>query len=384
MKKIAIVTRKLVMGGVERCLITMLKKYANNCEVTLFVMEQGGELYDEIPNNVRILQIPGIGESWKKKILKYVMCGKVKKSVQLFENIVKLKKEKNFSEQCRLLSGNLPDVEEKYDIAISYYVPISFPVVYTLDHIKAKQKYIWFHTDPEKMGINLYEMRDEHSHYDLIIGVSEHISEVTKRLEPENKEKIITIYNCYDVENIILKSKKSNELLLKKSLMFVTVGRICPEKRQVCIPKIASWLKNDNILFKWFVVGDGSDNHILKELIQKFDVKDSVILVGNKDNPYQYMEKCDIYIQTSEYEGFCTTTFEAKILGKVVITTDVSGAREQFSDKVDGIIVERTPEGIYKGIKSLLQNKELYDKIEKNVKKFKYSENKFYGEIFGE
>lgn len=56
-------------------------------------------------------------------------------------------------------------------------------------------------------------------------------------------------------------------------------------------------------------------------------------------NPYGYLKNCDIYVQTSRFEGYCTTTNEAKDLRKPVITTNVSGANEQFENNKSGLIV---------------------------------------------
>ena len=55
MKRIAIVTNQMVMGGIEKSLITLLNKLViNNCKVTLFVCKRGGELYGQIPSGVEI------------------------------------------------------------------------------------------------------------------------------------------------------------------------------------------------------------------------------------------------------------------------------------------------------------------------------------------
>ena len=92
------------------------------------------------------------------------------------------------------------------------------------------------------------------------------------------------------------------------------------------------------------------------------------VFLGIKDNPYVYMRQCDIYVQPSRFEGYCTTTNEARILGCPIVTTDVSGAREQIQDGKTGLIVESTVEGIYKGVKELLDNPELRKDFTENLK----------------
>lgn len=94
-----------------------------------------------------------------------------------------------------------------------------------------------------------------------------------------------------------------------------------------------------------------------------------MILLGNQRNPYGYLKDCDLYVQTSIYEGYCTTTNEAKVLKKPVITTDVSGAREQFVNNITGWIVDINEEAIYQKIKEVLNNKEMCRFIVKNLEK---------------
>ena len=61
MKKIAIVSKCMVIGGIEKALIEMLKAFdRNKYEITLYLMELGGEFYDEIPSWINLKLIPNI------------------------------------------------------------------------------------------------------------------------------------------------------------------------------------------------------------------------------------------------------------------------------------------------------------------------------------
>ncbi len=76
------------------------------------------------------------------------------------------------------------------------------------------------------------------------------------------------------------------------------------------------------------------------------------------------MKHCLLYVQTSLYEGLCTTTLEAKILQKPVVTTNVAGASDQFDNYENGIITEDlSPENVYKAIKYLLDNPKVREKF---------------------
>ena len=64
-----------------------------------------------------------------------------------------------------------------------------------------------------------------------------------------------------------------------------------------------------------------------------------MVLLGKQDNPYPYINACDIYVQPSRYEGKSITVREAQILGKPVIVTNYPTAASQVQDGVDGVIV---------------------------------------------
>ena len=63
-------------------------------------------------------------------------------------------------------------------------------------------------------------------------------------------------------------------------------------------------------------------------------------MLGNKKNPYYYMENSDIYVQTSYREAFSTTIFEAKCLKKPIVITNASGMKEQIENGRNGLIAE--------------------------------------------
>lgn len=77
-------------------------------------------------------------------------------------------------------------------------------------------------------------------------------------------------------------------------------------------------------------------------------------------------------MQPSRYEGKAVTVREAQIIGKPVLITNFSTANSQVQDGVDGIITEMGINGIANGIKKLIGDKELREKLAKNTLKGEY------------
>ena len=80
-------------------------------------------------------------------------------------------------------------------------------------------------------------------------------------------------------------------------------------------------------------------------------------MLGVRLNPYPYIYKADFYILPSFSKGFCVTTFEAKTLNTLVVTTNVPGIREQFADG-EAVICASSVDSLVNGISFGLDNTE--------------------------
>lgn len=81
------------------------------------------------------------------------------------------------------------------------------------------------------------------------------------------------------------------------------------------------------------------------------------------------MKQCDVYVQTSKYEGFGMTVAEAKILYKPIVSTNYSVIHNILKDKVNGLIVDMNGEAIADGIQLLLTDSDLKEKLIQNLRR---------------
>lgn len=66
------------------------------------------------------------------------------------------------------------------------------------------------------------------------------------------------------------------------------------------------------------------------------------------------MYAADILVCSSIFEGFSTFVTEGLILGKPIVTTDVSGMHELLGDSEYGLITANDDEAFYEGVKRML------------------------------
>ena len=113
---------------------------------------------------------------------------------------------------------------------------------------------------------------------------------------------------------------------------------------------------NKGLDIRWYIVGYGGDEALIREQIQATGMEEYFILLGKQMNPYPYIQTCDIYVQPSRYEGKAVTVREAQILQKPVVITQFPTAHSQLTDGVDGIIVPNDIEGAAQGIADFIQD----------------------------
>ena len=108
-----------------------------------------------------------------------------------------------------------------------------------------------------------------------------------------------------------------------------------------------------------------------------------VILLGKRINPYPYMQRCDIYVQPSRYEGKSVSVREAQILGKPVAITNYTTAASQVDDGRDGIIIPLDNEGCANALADFIRDKNRQDAITSYLKEHDYG-NEQYARIVEE
>ena len=214
------------------------------------------------------------------------------------------------------------------------------------------------------------------SKYDYIASISAKCTESFLKIFPDLKDKIVEISNI-NAEQLIRQQAKENDAedmtTQEDEICLCSIGRFAHAKNFDHIPSIAKKIKEKGIKFKWFIIGYGGEEQLIREKIKEENMEDIVIILGKKDNPYPYIKKCDIYIQPSRYEGKAVTVIEAQMLKKPVIITAFPSSVSQLEDGIDGVIVPMDDQGCAEGIVKVINNQKLREKIVKNCGMRNYS-----------
>lgn len=377
-KKILIVAQAMEIGGAEKALLGLLETIdKTKYQIELFLLRHTGELLKEIPKDITLLpekkeySMLGIPLKDTLKQGKYgIFWGRVKGNL----------KANSFVKKNHFLDGAavndeyshkytvkyMPMISEKeYDLAISFLAPHYF----VSKKVKANKKIAWIHTDYGTVEIDRASELNMWSDYDYIVSISENVTRSFLKIFPGLKSKIILFENIMPVEYIKRLANSENvykEIPNDTNVVLLSIGRFCTAKNFDNVPDICKRIVETGIKIKWYLIGYGPDEGLIKNKIKEAKMEDYVCILGKKENPYPYIKRCDIYVQPSRYEGKCVSVIEAQMFHKPVVITQYDTAESQLRNEIDGKIVPIDNQECADGIIELLKNEQEQEKYRKN------------------
>jgi len=122
-------------------------------------------------------------------------------------------------------------------------------------------------------------------------------------------------------------------------------------------------LRDEGVNFRWYALGVGPLENEIRKLINDYQLEDYFILLGVKSNPYPYIKDCDIYVQTSKFEGFGLAIAEARMLNKPIVTTRFDAVYNQMIHGKNGLVVDMNGKSVAEGIKKMILDSQFRNSI---------------------
>lgn len=143
-------------------------------------------------------------------------------------------------------------------------------------------------------------------------------------------------------------------------LKVISVGRFVKEKRFDRLLKAFSIVVAAYPDVKLTLVGDGAYRTKLENIRDELGLQYSVNITGFVTNPEAYLTASDIFVLSSDSEGFPMVLCEAMACGlPVVVTKYHAGVKTLVKDGNNGFIVEKNVEMLAEKIKILIEDKNL-------------------------
>ncbi len=391
MKKILFVINTMDRAGAEMALLELLRclQKKEELELSLFVLSGQGDMLQQVPESVHILNkkfdscsvltAKGKRHLMKTSLRACFICGNLFRLLpyltKLLFDMIKKKRIQPDKLLWRIISDGADRLEEEYDLAVAYLEGGS--TYYVMDHVKAKKKVAFYHTDYRMAGYTRYMDQECYLDYDRIFAISDAVKEVFLSVYPECKEKTEVFYNIINRERILNLAEKPDGFSDDfDGIRILTVGRLTEPKDFAQSILAMKLLKEQGLNARWYILGEGNQRAGLEALIKKLNLEQDFYLPGAVDNPYPYLKQADIYVHATRFEGKSVAIQEAQILGKPILASNCSGNRELVISGVDGLLCELTPEDICSGVIKLLSDADLSKKYGEMAAKRQMTESK--------
>lgn len=338
-KRVLFLIPNLMHGGAERVLVNLVNNMdTTRFDVTLQTLFDIGVNKADLKDTVRYIG------GWKHIFRGNSQIMKVFSPAFLYKTIV--------------------EPYGPYDIIVSYLEGPSARIIAGCQDTKTK-KVAWIHIElntPRLAAVGfrtIKEAKEAYRRYDAIVAVSKEVKKCFSDSLQLSKE-LHVIYNTNETELIrekALLAPDVKEFKYGSGLTVCSVAKLYKVKGFDRLLNAHKRLMDDGLLHKVYILGIGEEEKALRVKIREYGVEDSFILLGFRDNPYQYVSRCDLYVCSSRREGFSTAVTESLIVGTPVVSTDCSGARELLGNHDEyGLVVENSEEGIYQGMKKMLSD----------------------------
>ena len=193
--------------------------------------------------------------------------------------------------------------------------------------ISKKKQILWLHSYPTELfkgKIISKIMSKVMADVDKIICVSKDVQNNYNAFTMnKNKNSYVVLpgFNWDYIEKLSSQKSNTNYPIYDKEYV-LWLGRLSEEKNPDYILEIGKYIKDNNFPYYISVVGDGPMFHKLKKSIEIKNLKDSVFLEGQLNNPYPLLNNAKVLLSTSCFEGFSLTIIEALYFNIPVIVTN--------------------------------------------------------------
>ena len=355
--KVCIIASRFFIGGFTSSMFNMyhsLINYGVQTDILLLFPEQNG-----INSSFGYKQVNDFNIS-NKDINDFLKQLILRINLHFIDNTIQKNKKNVLIKRYQLASvyniyKKMPKLDlSEYDAVISWEeLTCNYFLAY---NVKARKKIGYVHPDYVKANFSKEVDYPAFKKLHKIASVSEKTNETMKQVFPKLKDKMVYIPNVNNVEEIRKKAELKTDTFEKSEFDMVTVCRLDNNSKALDrLLRISEKLEKKKIKFKWYIVGEGPSRKELEKYIVDHKIT-NVMLVGEKDNPYPYVKKADLFVLQSYYEGKPMVIDESIIIGTPVLVTDYNSAKEQVSKNI-GYIVENDENKIYEKIIEIIEDK---------------------------
>jgi glycosyltransferase involved in cell wall biosynthesis len=195
-----------------------------------------------------------------------------------------------------------------------------------------------------------------------IIAVNDHIKHELCRSYGISARKIEVITNGVEIPKTVLKDTAKDKLSLPiNELLVFSACRLIPRKRMdLLIEAVKILVESGEKAFSVVICGDGPQRLSLLSKVNKYGLSEKIRFTGwvSEENLRLYYEAADIFVLSSEYEGFPISLLEALANSAAPVCSNISPMI--LTEGINGLIFERgNSKQLAEKLRMLIKNSEL-------------------------
>lgn len=148
-------------------------------------------------------------------------------------------------------------------------------------------------------------------------------------------------------------------------LIFLFVGQHIWQKNLKLIIQVLNILKNENIKYKMYFIGDGYAKNQLSLMVKNYNLTNQVFFMGkitDRQLLKRFFARADLFLFPSTYDTSGIVVKEAAMVKTPSIIIEGTNAQEGIVDGVNGFTAKEDPILFAEKIKTICQDKQLLQK----------------------
>lgn len=172
---------------------------------------------------------------------------------------------------------------------------------------------------------------------DLTTSVSEAATRCLIARGAVGVERSLTVYNGIDVRRYLFDPEARVAVrhdlgVTEDQKVFIAIGRLTAAKDYPNLLAAFSGVVREESNVVLWIVGAGPLEDSLKKLAAEYGLKDRCKFLGLRLDTGALLSASDLFVLSSEWEGFGLVAAEAMVCGRPVVATDAFGVREVIGE----------------------------------------------------
>lgn len=358
MKSVLFIMPSLPGGGAEKLLIDILQRLdREKYRISLFLEYREGEYVKAIPDDIPVYSLFKKSNIWIERFHRGLRLVGL---YHLFHSVF-------YKSISRILFRR-----KQFDTIVSFMEGEAVRLhSYLLD--KSDNNVSWVHIDFQKKHWSADFFRSDEQEESIYTSLqrivfvsSDALDSFLKLFQKVDASKCRVIFNLIDKDEIVRQSLSTD--INKDRFTICMVGRLNQQKRYDRALRLMKALSDRSFDVELWILGDGELREELVSMANELGILDRCRFLGFVKPPYSYMRAADLYLNTSEAEGYPLVLCEALCLGLPIVATNITGAHELLEDSKYGLLVPEEDDSILEGVERMIAEKDFRESYIRKAK----------------